>query len=133
MFSRFGYVGTWRNSICSVSSVCQHPRAHTHTHTHTHTHSMGVPGGATPTTNSGATPTPTTQQQPQQQTPQGGTPNPAALQQAMAQVFGAAGGQSPPVSVENQQLAQAEILYQSQLEQLANMGFTNRQANLRGM
>ncbi len=84
----------------------------------------------TPTTSSGTTPTP------QQQ---GGAPNPS-LQQMMAQAL-AGGGQVPvgggqvPVSgvqVESQQLAQAEVLYRSQLEQLANMGFPNRQANLRG-
>ena len=100
---------------------------HTHTHpTPTHTHSVGMPT-TTPTTSSGTTPTP------QQQ---GGAPNPL-LQQMMAQAL--AGGQVPggqgPVGqgpVESQQLAQAEVLYQSQLEQLANMGFHNRQANLRG-
>ena len=32
----------------------------------------------------------------------------------------------------NTQLQQAEILYQSQLEQLQMMGFHNRQANLNG-
>ncbi len=90
----------------------------------------------TPTTSSGTTPTPGSSGTAPQQ--QGGVPNPL-LQQMMAQALsggvggqalsGGVGGQAP---VETQQLAQAEVLYQSQLEQLANMGFTNRQANLRG-
>jgi len=41
-----------------------------------------------------------------------------------------AGGLSPQVV--GNQMQQAEVLYQSQLEQLQNMGFPNRQANLNG-
>ena len=89
---------------------------------------MGAPASATPTTSSGTTPTTQSGGTPTQQ---GGVPNPM-LQQMMAQAFGAGGQQNPAPNVESQQLAQAEVLYQSQLEQLANMGFTNRQANLRG-
>ena len=42
---------------------------------------------------------------------------------------------SPALAVPNpmaQQLQHAEVLYQTQLEQLRGMGFTNHQANLRG-
>jgi hypothetical protein len=42
------------------------------------------------------------------------------------------GGVVNPAGVEMQQLQQAEVLYQTQLEQLQLMGFSNRQANLRG-
>jgi len=45
----------------------------------------------------------------------------------------AAGGAPPPGSgIAGSQMQQAEVLYQSQLEQLQNMGFLNRQANLNG-
>lgn len=82
---------------------------------------------STPTTSTGTTPS-SGGTAPQQQ---GGVPNPF-LQQMMSQALsGQAPPQAPPPG-EHQQLAQAEVLYQSQLEQLANMGFTNRQANLRG-
>jgi len=77
------------------------------------------------------------------------------LQQALSQVLQgqqgqqqqSAGSQPPPptsadrvpqpsaaqvAAVARQQFQQAEVLYQSQLEQLHAMGFTNRQANLRG-
>ena len=57
---------------------------------------------------------------------------------------GGAGGTTPPTSqsqaqqqgapqqLVGTQLQQAEVLYQSQLEQLQTMGFHNRQANLNG-
>ncbi len=86
---------------------------------------MGM-SGTTPTSSSGTTPTFSSGTVPPTQ---GGVPNPL-LQQMMSQALSGSAGQNP---VEHQQLAQAEVLYQSQLEQLANMGFTNRQANLRGM
>lgn len=44
---------------------------------------------------------------------------------------GGAGGGVSPQEVNNQ-LQQAEVMYQSQLEQMQNMGFPNRQANLNG-
>ncbi len=44
----------------------------------------------------------------------------------------AARGGPPGSAVVGNQLQQAEVLYQSQLEQLQNMGFFNRQANLNG-
>ena len=101
-----------------------------------HTCSPGVPTSTT--TGSGATPTTTASQTPPPSV------QPAALQQMLAQALQAqavSGGvptQPPPggvgnaTAVEVQQLQQAEVLYQSQLEQLSNMGFPNRQANLRG-
>ena len=56
--------------------------------------------------------------------PSAATPQPsaAAPQPSAAQV----------AAIARQQFQQAEVLYQSQLEQLHAMGFTNRQANLRG-
>ena len=57
--------------------------------------------------------------QPSAATPQ---PSAAAPQPSAAQV----------AAIARQQFQQAEVLYQSQLEQLHAMGFTNRQANLRG-
>ena len=47
---------------------------------------------------------------------------------------GQGGGGAGDVSAQvvGNQLQQAEVLYQSQLEQMQNMGFPNRQANLNG-
>ena len=68
---------------------------------------------------------------------QGSAVSPAMFQDLLSQMQGGgvqgggAGGGVTPQLVNNQ-LQQAEVLYQSQLEQLQNMGFPNRQANLSG-
>ena len=63
------------------------------------------------------------------------------LQNILAQVQGTpgpGGGNTVPLSQSQQlelgasQLQQAEVMYQTQLEQLQTMGFHNRQANLNG-
>ena len=60
----------------------------------------------------------------------------AAFQQGGGGGGGGGGSQAPPPNVGGAavqgQLQQAEVLYQAQLEELSTMGFTNRQANLRG-
>lgn len=69
--------------------------------------------------------------------------SPELLQQMLSRVQGSPGGagippapssSSPPQQQQQlgSQLQQAEVLYQSQLEQLQTMGFHNRQANLNG-
>lgn len=86
------------------------------------------------TTGTGRSAPPTQGTQP----PQSGAQS-AALQQLLAQSLqaqaggdGSQGGLVNPAGIGAQQLQQAELLYQSELEQLSNMGFINRQDNLRG-
>ena len=93
-----------------------------------------------PGANSSATPTPTTtaaanptssSTNPAPSSGGVGAVTPELLQQMLGGVVGA-----PPLPQQQQlagnQLQQAEVLYQSQLEQMQMMGFHNRQANLNG-
>ncbi len=96
--------------------------------------SMGPNAGA----NSGSTGANSTPSTANPAPPAGGLG--AITPELMQQILGGSGGMGagvPPSSGQQQQLIgsqlqQAEVLYQSQLEQLQTMGFHNRQANLNG-